>query len=212
MPARSNLDATPFLPERSSLPLLREAAARCRGCPLYLNATQTVFGEGSPQARIVLVGEQPGDSEDLEGRPFVGPAGRILDRALAAAGIDRQRVYVTNAVKHFSFERKGKARLHKRPRPGEIRACKPWLEAELEVLRPNAVVLLGATAAQSIFGPSFRVTRERGKPLQSDIAPLVVATIHPSAVLRVPDPAAREQALDELVSDLRLVAPSQRGG
>lgn len=209
MPATSTHDATQFLPERFSLPLLREAAAQCRGCGLYLNATQTVFGEGSPTARIVLVGEQPGDSEDIEGRPFVGPAGRILDRALAEAGIDRQRVYVTNAVKHFSFERRGKARLHKKPRPGEIRACRPWLEAELEVLRPSAVVLLGATAAQSIFGPSFRVTRERGKPLQSDIAPLVIATIHPSAVLRVPDPAAREQALDGLVSDLRLVATRQ---
>jgi uracil-DNA glycosylase family protein len=211
MAARNNLDATPFLPDRSSLPALREAAAQCRGCALYRNATQTVFGEGSPQARIVLVGEQPGDSEDLEGRPFVGPAGRILDRALAAAGIAREGVYVTNAVKHFSFERRGKARLHKRPRPGEIRACKPWLAAELEVLHPDAVVLLGATAAQSIFGPSFRVTRERGKPLDSDIAPLVVATIHPSAVLRSRDSAARAQALDDLVSDLRLVATRQHG-
>lgn len=199
-------DATPFLPQRRTLPTLRDAAAQCRGCPLYRNATQTVFGEGPQRARIVLVGEQPGDSEDRAGRPFVGPAGRMLDRALEAAGLDRSAVYLTNAVKHFSFEQRGKARLHKKPRPGEVRACRPWLTAELGVLAPEAVVLLGATAAQSVFGPSFRVTKQRGKPLQSEIAPLVIATIHPSAVLRAPDSAARERALQELTADLRVVA------
>lgn len=199
-------DATPFLPQRRTLPTLRDAAAQCRGCPLYRNATQTVFGEGPQRARIVLVGEQPGDSEDRAGRPFVGPAGRMLDRALEAAGLDRSAVYLTNAVKHFSFEQRGKARLHKKPRPGEVRACRPWLTAELGVLAPEAVVLLGATAAQSVFGPSFRVTKQRGQPLQSEIAPLVIATIHPSAVLRAPDSAARERALQELTADLRVVA------
>lgn len=204
-PRKTIDDATPFIPERRTLPALREAARDCRGCPLYQNATQTVFGEGPPGARVVLVGEQPGDSEDRAGHPFVGPAGRMLDRALEAAGLERSAVYLTNAVKHFSFESRGKARLHKRPRPFEIRACKPWLQAELAALQPEAVVLLGATAAQSVFGPSFRVTRERGKPLESEIAPLVIATIHPSAILRAPDSAARERALSDLTSDLRVV-------
>lgn len=168
--AKTKEDATPFLPRRRTLATLRDAAGQCRGCTLYRNATQAVFGEGPERARVVLVGEQPGDSEDLAGRPFVGPAGRMLDRALEAAGLDRSEVYLTNAVKHFSFERRGKARLHKKPRPGEVRACRPWLTAELEVLAPEAVVLLGATAAQSVFGPAFRVLKERGKPLDSEIA------------------------------------------
>jgi uracil-DNA glycosylase len=198
--------ASAFLPERQNLPTLRAAVQTCRGCPLYRNATQAVFGEGPTRARIMMIGEQPGDQEDLQGRPFVGPAGRILDRALEQAGIDRKSVYVTNAVKHFSFEPRGKARLHKRPRPGEVRACRPWLDAELALVRPAAVVLLGATAAQSLFGSTFRVTKERGKPLKSELARLVLATIHPSSVLREPDSAAREVAFESLVADLRIVA------
>jgi DNA polymerase len=201
------LDATPFLPAgRRTLPRLQAAAKDCRGCELYLHATQTVFGEGSASARVVFVGEQPGNAEDLEGRPFVGPAGRVFDRALGAAGIARESTYVTNAVKHFKFEARGKARLHKRPRPGEVNACNPWLRAELEVIRPDVVVLLGATAAQAIFGTSFRVTRERGKALNSEVAPFVIATAHPSSILRAPDEAAREAAFEALVADLRLVA------
>src|SRR3954470_17070957 len=172
-----------FLPARRSLPALRSAAAHCRGCPLYLNATQTVFGEGAARARLMLVGEQPGDREDLAGRAFVGPAGKLLDEALEEAGIDRRQVYVTNAVKHFNFEPRGKFRLHKRPPAGSIKACLPWLEAELAVTRPAVVVLLGATAAQALFGGTFRITRERGKVLHHALARSVVATLHPSAVL-----------------------------
>jgi uracil-DNA glycosylase family protein len=195
-----------FLPRARTLPALRTAAAGCRGCPLYLRATQTVFGEGPPDARAVLVGEQPGDSEDKQGRPFVGPAGRILDKALDEAGIDRDRVYLTNAVKHFTFEERGKARIHKKPRGSDVKACKPWLAAELELVKPDVVVLLGATAAQSLMGPSFRVTQERGKPIPSAVAPVVVATTHPSAVLRAPDEDARHEAYRSLVADLAVVA------
>jgi DNA polymerase len=198
--------AEQYLPERITLPALREAAADCRGCDLYLPATQTVFGEGPKSARVVFVGEQPGDVEDREGKPFVGPAGRIFEQALAAAGLERKSVYVTNAVKHFSFERRGKARLHKRPRPGEVRACSPWLREELKLIQPEVLVLLGATAAQAIFGPRFRITKERGKPLPSDLAPLVLATLHPSAILRAPDSEAREVALESLVQDFKRVA------
>lgn len=198
--------AEEFLPKRRSLSTLRAASKTCQGCDLYLPATQTVFGEGPSTARVVFVGEQPGNSEDLEGRPFVGPAGALFDRALEAAQIERSKVYVTNAVKHFSFEPRGKARLHKRPRPGEIRACAPWLRAELDLIAPEVLVLLGATAAQSLFGPSFRITQERGKQLDSDLAPFVLATIHPSAVLRAPDADAREAAFASLVQDLELVA------
>ncbi|HET9929402.1 MAG TPA: UdgX family uracil-DNA binding protein, partial [Polyangiaceae bacterium] len=196
--------AEEFLPKRRTLNTLREASKACRGCDLYIPATQTVFGEGPSSARVVFVGEQPGNSEDLAGRPFVGPAGALFDRALAAAKIDREQVYVTNAVKHFSFEPRGKARLHKRPRPGEVRACAPWLRAELSLIEPEVLVLLGSTAAQSLFGPSFRITQERGKKLESELAPFVLATIHPSAVLRAPDEAAREQAFASLVDDLKV--------
>lgn len=199
-------DASPFLPERRTLDTLREAAQGCEGCDLYLAATQAVFGEGPEQARVVFVGEQPGDAEDRAGRPFVGPAGGVLNRALAAAGIDRALAYVTNSVKHFSFEPRGKARLHKKPRPGEVRACAPWLRAELQLIKPDVLVLLGATAAQSIFGPSFRITQERGQVRQGELAPAIVATIHPSAVLRAPDEKARHEAFDGLVADLRVVA------
>ena len=207
MATRKPRDAEPFLPEgRRTLPKLREAAAHCEGCDLYLHATQTVFGEGSTGARIVFVGEQPGDQEDRQGRPFVGPAGRVLDRALEAAGIARDAAYVTNAVKHFKFEERGKARLHKRPRAGEVKACRPWLSAELELIHPEILVLLGATAAQAIFGPSFRITQARGRPIESSLAPLVLATAHPSSILRAPDDDSRRAAFDELVADLRVVA------
>lgn len=188
------------------MPRLREAAQDCRGCGLYLRATQTVFGEGNAHARVVFVGEQPGDSEDRQGRPFVGPAGRIFDEALAAAGLDRGVTYVTNAVKHFKFEERGKRRLHKRPNTPEIKACSPWLRAELDTIRPEVLVLLGATAAQALFGSAFRVTAERGRPLASDLAPLVIATAHPSSVLRAPDDVARRAAFEALVADLRVVA------
>jgi len=199
-------DATPFLPSRLSLPTLREAARDCEGCDLYLAATQTVFGEGPRSARVVFVGEQPGDAEDREGRPFVGPAGRVFDQALAEAGIDRKLTYVTNAVKHFSFEPRGKARLHKKPRVGEVRACAPWLRAELAVVKPDVLVLLGATAAQSIWGPAFRVSKERGVVKQGELAPAILATLHPSAVLRAPDEQARREAFQTLVDDLRKIA------
>lgn len=199
-------DATPFLPKKLSLPTLERAARGCEGCDLYLAATQTVFGEGRESARVVFVGEQPGDAEDRQGKPFVGPAGRVFDEALAEAGIDRKLSYVTNAVKHFSFEPRGKARLHKKPRPGEVRACAPWLRAELAVIRPDVLVLLGATAAQSIFGPQFRITQERGTVKHGPLANAIVATIHPSAVLRAPDAEARREMFKTLVDDLRLVA------
>jgi DNA polymerase len=204
-------DATPFLPERLTLPTLREAAKDCEGCDLYLAATQTVFGEGSRSARVVFVGEQPGDAEDRQGRPFVGPAGGLFDKALAAAGIDRKLSYVTNAVKHFSFEPRGKARLHKKPRPGEVRACAPWLRAELAVIKPDVLVLLGATAAQSIWGPDFRITKERGIIKRGELAKAILATIHPSAVLRAPDDEGRKQMFDMLVADLRVVAKLLEG-
>ena len=199
-------DATPFLPESRSLEALREAAAGCRGCHLWRGATQTVFGEGLKRSRVVLIGEQPGDKEDRAGKPFVGPAGRELDRGLEAAGIDRGDAYVTNVVKHFKFEERGARRIHKTPKRFEIEACKPWLRAELALLSPEAVVLLGATAGKALLGSSFRVTQSRGQPVESDLAPLVTATIHPSAILRAPDDAAREAERAAFVADLRLVA------
>jgi DNA polymerase len=173
-------DATPFLPERRSLKALREAAAGCRGCHLWRGATQTVFGEGRKAARLMLVGEQPGDVEDREGRPFVGPASRELNRGLEAAGIDRADAYLTNVVKHFKFEERGRRRIHQTPKRFEVDACKPWLEEELRVVKPEALVVLGATAAKALFGSSFRVTQQRGELLDSELAPIVSATIHPS--------------------------------
>jgi DNA polymerase len=199
-----------FLPQKLTLPALREAATHCRGCPLYLHATQTVFGEGAAHAGIMLVGEQPGDREDLSGHPFVGPAGQLLDEALVEAGIERRQVYVTNAVKHFNFEPRGKFRLHKRPPVSSIKACMPWLKAELEAVRPAVVVLLGATAAQAIFGAKFRITRERGKVLAHELAPAVIATLHPSAILRAPDDSARAEGRAALVADLKLAAREAR--
>lgn len=206
MPKTTTGDAEAFLPKKRSLPSLQHAAEGCRGCGLYLHATQTVFGEGSQASRVMFVGEQPGDAEDREGKPFVGPAGRVFDKALEAAGLERGVAYVTNAVKHFKFEERGKARLHKRPNRGEIKACRPWLQAELDAVRPEVLVLLGATAAQSLFGATFRITQQRGKPLSSTLAPLVIATAHPSSILRAPDETARRAAFEELVADLRFVA------
>lgn len=201
------MSAADHLPERRNLKSLREAARDCRGCELWRNATQTVFGEGpSRKAKLMLVGEQPGDREDREGRPFVGPAGRVLDRALADAGIDRGEAYVTNVVKHFKWRPAGKRRLHQRPNAEEIRACRPWLDAELEVVKPQAVVALGATAAKALLGSSFRVSRQRGEFVESDLAPLVTATVHPSAILRIDDSDERRLAELDLVADLGKVA------
>jgi uracil-DNA glycosylase family protein len=199
-------DATPFLPERRSLKALREAAASCHGCHLWRGATQTVFGEGLRRARVMLIGEQPGDKEDLAGRPFVGPAGRELDRGLEAAGIVRGDAYVTNVVKHFKFEERGRRRIHQTPKRFEIEACKPWLEEELRVVTPEALVLLGAIAAKALLGSAFRVTRQRGELLDSDLAPIVSATIHPSAILRAPDERARAAEREAFAADLSVVA------
>jgi uracil-DNA glycosylase len=194
------------IPKRPSLAALRKAAAGCRACPLWETATQTVFGEGAAKARALLVGEQPGDQEDQEGRPFVGPAGRLLDEALELAGIDRGSIYVTNAVKHFKWEARGKRRIHAKPSWSEQMACRPWLEAEIAVVQPHVLVCLGATAAQSLLGKQFRVTKERGRWLESELAERVTATIHPSAILRQRDGESREREMQLFVEDLRLVA------
>jgi uracil-DNA glycosylase family protein len=199
-------DATPFLPDRRNLKALREAAMDCRGCHLWRAATQTVFGEGRKSSRVMLVGEQPGDREDRAGEPFVGPAGRELDRGLEAAGIDRADAYVTNVVKHFKFEERGRRRIHQTPKRFEIDACRPWLEEELRVVKPEALVLLGATAAKALLGSSFKVTQHRGELLASDLAPVVTATIHPSAILRGPDDATRQAERAAFAEDLRTVA------
>src|SRR6184192_2032556 len=191
------------VPETNSLAKVAAAAKECTACPLYKKATQTVFGEGPKHAAMFMIGEQPGDYEDVAGKPFVGPAGKIMDRALEDAGIDRLQVYVTNAVKHFKWEPRGKRRIHQKPNSREIAACRPWLEAELRIVRPNLVVAMGATAAQAIFGPGFRVTRERGKVLSSKLAPRVLATVHPSSLLRQPDEKSREREYKLFVADLR---------
>ena len=198
--------AAAYLPERLSLPQLREAVQGCRGCDLYRNATQAVFGEGARHADVMLVGEQPGDKEDLAGRPFVGPAGRLLDQALEEAGIDRTQTYVTNAVKHFKWQARGKRRIHQKPSWSESVACRPWLEAELAVVEPRVVVCLGATAAQSLLGRDFRVTQHRGELLESPLAEHVVATVHPSSILRQQDEASRQAELAAFVDNLRVVA------
>jgi len=197
--------AAGFVPESRSLRALRQAAAGCRGCPLWKDATQTVFGAGLKKAELMLVGEQPGDREDIEGEPFVGPAGKVLARALESAGIEPGAIYVTNAVKHFKWRARGKRRLHQTPRAGEVEACKPWLEAELEAVRPTALLALGATAAKALFGPSARVTRDRGRLIESPLAPVAALTIHPSAILRLRDHDEREEAIGGLIDDLRLV-------
>ena len=207
MPRQLSLDETaaPLVPERPSLPKLREAAASCTACPLHETGTQTVFGEGTSKADVVFVGEQPGDQEDLQGKPFVGPAGKLLDKALEDAGIDRSQVYVTNVVKHFKWQARGKRRIHQKPNWSEIAACRPWLEAELDVIEPRVLVCLGATAAQALLGRDFRVSRQRGELVESDLAENVIATVHPSSILRADD-ETREQEYRELVRDLEKVA------
>jgi uracil-DNA glycosylase len=202
----SAADATPFLPKRKSLKSLREAAAECRGCDLYRGASQTVFGEGLKRSRLMMVGETPGDREDRAGRVFVGPAGRELDKALERVGIVRAEVYITNAVKHFKFEERGKRRIHQKPSKREVDACFPWLREELRLVRPEALVILGATAGLALMGAGFRLTRERGRPLDSDLAQLVTATVHPSAILRAPDDEARQVERRAFTRDLQTVA------
>ena len=203
-------DARPFVPERPTLKSLREAAAGCRGCHLWRNATQTVFGEGLKRARVMMVGEQPGDREDRAGRPFVGPAGRELDRALEAVGIDRSEVYVTNVVKHFKFQERGRRRLHQTPKRFEIDACRPWLDEELGQVKPEVLLLLGATAGKALLGSKFRLGASRGRPIASDLAPSVFATIHPSAILRAPDDESRYAEREAFTRDLALVAEALR--
>ena len=199
--------AAPFVPAaRPTLQQLRQAAAGCTGCHLYECATQAVFGEGDARARVMFVGEQPGNDEDLSGRPFVGPAGKLLDRALEEAGIDRRQAYVTNAVKHFKWEPRGKRRIHAKPNAAEIAACRPWLDAEISLIQPTALVCLGATAAQALLGPRFRVTQERGRFVPSSLAQYVLATVHPSALLRAPDEETRHRETQRFVDDLRVVA------
>jgi len=199
-------DATPFLPERLTLKSLREAAAGCRGCHLWRPATQTVFGEGRKSSKAMFVGEQPGDQEDKQGKPFVGPAGRELDKALEKVGIDRREVYMTNVVKHFKFEERGKRRMHKTPKRFEIDACLPWFRAELQVIHPEALVILGAVAGKALLGSKFRISQSRGRPLESDLAPVVIATVHPSSILRAPDDESRYAAREAFTEDLRVVA------
>jgi uracil-DNA glycosylase family protein len=197
--------AADYLPDKPTLEALREAAAGCRACPLWRTGSQTVFGEGGRRSDVMLVGEQPGDREDREGRPFVGPAGRLLDEALEEAGIDRTRAYVTNVVKHFKWQARGKRRIHAKPSWTEVAACRPWLDAEVEVVRPKVLVCLGATAAQALLGRGFRVTKQRGEPVESDLAPHVIATIHPSAILRA-DAENRDRERAAFVSDLTVAA------
>ena len=205
------MSASQFVPEHPTPRTLREAAQRCQGCDLYARASQAVFGEGPTSAAIVLIGEQPGDEEDRQGHPFVGPSGKLLDRALAEAGIDRSLVYVTNAVKHFKFEERGKRRLHKKPNGREIRACQPWLEAEINLIQPQIIVCLGATAAQSIFGGTYRLTKERGQFVRNCWAPHVTSTVHPSAILRAPDEEQRHIEYEKFVADLKKVRRLWKG-
>ena len=205
MGQQSLLDETAaeLIPPRPSLKKLREAAAGCKACPLWKSGTQTVFGEGSPKAEVMFVGEQPGDQEDKAGKPFVGPAGRLLDEAMEQAGIDRSLAYVTNVVKHFKWKAQGKRRIHQKPNSSEVAACLPWLEAELAVVKPRVLVCLGATAAQALLGRQFRVTQHRGEPIESELAPVVIATVHPSSILRADDRGAE---LTKFVRDLQTVA------
>jgi uracil-DNA glycosylase len=200
------MPAHELIPVRATLTSARRAAAGCRACDLWKHATQTVFGEGPRRAKLMLIGEQPGDREDMAGAPFVGPAGELLNRALEAAGIDRQVVYVTNVVKHFKFEPRGKRRIHKRPNAGEIAACRPWLDTEIRLVKPEAIVCLGATAAQALLGREFKVTAHRGEAVQSPLAPFVFATVHPSSVLRAPDDETRRQETKKFIADLRVAA------
>jgi len=203
-------DAAELIPDRPSLVSVGDAAKDCRACDLWKRGTQTVFGEGRRRAELMLVGEQPGDAEDIAGRPFVGPAGRLLDRILEDAGIDRAAVYVTNVVKHFKWEPRGKRRIHKKPNASEIAACRPWLDTEIELVKPKAIVCLGATAAQALLGRQFKLTAHRGEFVPSPLAPVVAATIHPSAILRAPDPDARRRETRRMTDDLKRVARALR--
>jgi DNA polymerase len=220
MPRKSSAPAEPkpgepvpsLLPDRPTLKTVAEVAAGCKACDLYKRGTQTVFGEGPKAASLMFVGEQPGDAEDLAGHPFVGPAGKLLDRALEEAGIDRGSVYVTNVVKHFKWEPRGKRRIHAKPNASEISACRPWLETEIALVRPHALVCLGATAAQALLGKSFKVSKQRGEFVESSLAPLVIATVHPSSILRAPDDESRRAEMERFVADLKKVARELRNG
>jgi len=198
--------AADFFPERKNLKAFRDAAADCKGCDLWERGTQTVFGEGARRAEVVFVGEQPGNEEDLSGKPFVGPAGRLLDDALVEAGIDRSHTYVTNVVKHFKWEPRGKRRIHKKPNASEIKACRPWLEAEISLIKPKVIVCLGATAAQALLGPQFRVSKQRGQFIESSLAPYIMATVHPSSILRAPDDETRHDEKRKFIDDLKKLA------
>lgn len=210
MPKRITTSAADFLPERRTLPVLREASKKCRGCNLWEKGTQTVFGEGAVDAEVMFVGEQPGDKEDLSGKPFVGPAGAILDKALVAAGIDRSKVYVTNTVKHFNWEPRGKRRIHKKPSAMHIAACRPWLDAEIAAVKPRVIVCLGATAAQALLGRTFKVTQRRGELIPSALASYITATVHPSSILRAPDETTRHEEMARFIDDLKNVASALR--
>ena len=203
---KSQDSAESLIPEKPTLAGLQEAAANCKACDLWENATQTVFGEGKRRAKVLFIGEQPGNDEDLQGRPFVGPAGRLLDQALEEAGIDRRQTYVTNVVKHFKWEPRGKRRIHKKPNSTEIEACRPWLEAEIAAVKPRVIVCLGATAAQTLLGREFRVSRQRGQPIPSPLAHTVIATVHPSSILRAPDEQSRRSEMQRFIDDLKIVA------
>lgn len=207
MPKKSEQgSATEFFPKQSTLTAFKAAAADCKACDLWKRGTQTVFGEGRRRARVLFVGEQPGNEEDLTGKPFVGPAGRLFDSALAEAGIDRSQTYVTNIVKHFKWEPRGKRRIHKKPNSQEIAACRPWLEAEIALVKPKVIVALGATAAQALLGPKFRVTKQHGEFLEATIAPYIMATVHPSSILRAPDAEARHSEFRLFINDLKKLA------
>ena len=202
--------AAPLIPSRPSVKKLQEAAAGCRACHLWKTGTQTVFGEGKQSSTVMFIGEQPGNSEDIEGRPFVGPAGTLLDKALAEAGIDRSKVYVTNVVKHFKWEPRGKRRIHKKPNALEITACRPWLEAEIQVVKPRAIICLGSTAAQAVIGPKFKVTLQRGQFVDSPLAEFVTATVHPSSILRAPTDEARRLETKRFIADLKTIRDAIR--
>ena len=203
----SKSPAEDLIPPRPTLPALKSAAADCQACDLWKKGTQTVFGEGSRRSNVLFVGEQPGNEEDLTGKPFVGPAGKLFDNALEEAGLDRKQTYVTNVVKHFKWEPRGKRRIHKKPNAVEIAACRPWLEAEIAVVKPEVIVALGATAAQALLGPKFRVTKQRGQFIESTLAPYVIPTVHPSSILRAPDDETRRLEYRRFVDDLKKLAP-----
>ncbi len=210
MPTRAQTTAAPLVPLNPTLPKLIEAARSCKACDLWKRGTQTVFGEGGRHAIVMFIGEQPGDKEDLMGKPFVGPAGKLLDKCLEAAGINRNKVYVTNAVKHFKWEPRGKRRIHKKPNTIEITACRPWLDAEIAVVQPQVIVCLGATAAQALLGRDFRVSERRGQLVSSPLAPYVMATVHPSSMLRAPDDETRHREIERFTDDLRVIARALR--